>query len=80
MTSGPTEYMTELNSYPLRIEGMTMVRSGAFRGHQWAEPSGPHLRTLMRRVATPEFKEVCREIRKRRRADLLRFGLGWVGP
>ena len=30
--SGPTEYMTEANSYPLRIEGLSEVEEGAFAG------------------------------------------------
>lgn len=42
--------MTEANSYPLRIDGMDEIPTGAFRGHLWARPSVQHLRELMRRV------------------------------
>lgn len=48
--SGPTEYLTSDNGYPLPIEGLVPVREGAFKGHLWAEPSAVELRLLMRRV------------------------------
>lgn len=48
--SGPTEYMTDDNSYPLAIDGLTTVNEGAFQGHMWAAPSVAHLRQLMRAV------------------------------
>eukprot|EP00823_Brevimastigomonas_motovehiculus_P004382 TRINITY_DN2885_c0_g1_i1.p1 TRINITY_DN2885_c0_g1~~TRINITY_DN2885_c0_g1_i1.p1 ORF type:complete len:496 (+),score=38.90 TRINITY_DN2885_c0_g1_i1:63-1550(+) len=48
--SGPTQYMTENNSFPLRIDGMDTILSGPFAGHSWARPSLQHLRQLMRHV------------------------------
>lgn len=50
--SGPSEFLSEENSFPLRHDGMVPVREGAFAGHLWAEPSQTHLRQLMRRVVT----------------------------
>jgi len=40
----------EENSYPLKIDGLTEITFGAFKGHMWAKPSVSHLRELMRRV------------------------------
>lgn len=49
--SGPTAFMTEDNSFPLPIDGLVTVASGAFRKfHKWAEPSRNDLRRLMRHV------------------------------
>ncbi|ESQ48979.1 hypothetical protein EUTSA_v10020598mg [Eutrema salsugineum] len=48
--SGPTEYLTEQNGYPLMVEEMSEVNEGPFKGHQWAEPSVDKLRVLMRHV------------------------------
>ena len=51
--SGPTEYLTEANGYPLAVEpNLVPVREGAFKGHLWAQPSVAHLRQLLRRVLT----------------------------
>lgn len=53
--SGPTEYMTEENSYPLPVERMSEVTEGPFKGHFWAEPSADKLQNLMRHVmSNPE--------------------------
>lgn len=48
--SGPTEYLTEENSYPLPVERMSEVMEGPFEGHLWAEPSVDKLQNLMRHV------------------------------
>ncbi|PIN18529.1 Mannosylfructose-phosphate synthase [Handroanthus impetiginosus] len=48
--SGPTEYLTDENSYPLSFEGMSEVKEGPFKGHLWAEPSVDKLQLLMRHV------------------------------
>ena len=48
--SGTTEYMTESNSYPLRIDGLVEIQDGPFKGHRWAEPSVSHLRELLRSI------------------------------
>ncbi|CAH8389480.1 unnamed protein product [Eruca vesicaria subsp. sativa] len=50
--SGPTEYLTEENGYPLVVEEMSEVKEGPFEGHRWAEPSVDKLRVLMRRVVS----------------------------
>lgn len=48
--SGPTEFLTEENGYPLSVDRMSEVTEGPFKGHLWAEPSLGGLRVLMRRV------------------------------
>ena len=48
--SGPEEYLTEENGYPLHIDGLDLIEDGHFKGHRWARPSITHLRELMRRV------------------------------
>uniref|UniRef100_A0A7C9F0R7 Uncharacterized protein n=1 Tax=Opuntia streptacantha TaxID=393608 RepID=A0A7C9F0R7_OPUST len=50
--SGPTEYLTEENGYPLTVDKMGEVKEGPFKGHLWAEPSVDKLRRLMRHVMT----------------------------
>lgn len=50
--SGPTEYLTEENGYPLPVGRMSEVTEGPFKGHFWAEPSVDKLRALMRLVVS----------------------------
>jgi glycosyltransferase involved in cell wall biosynthesis len=50
--SGPTEYMTPTNSFPLEIEGMEVVPDGAFKGHMWASPSLSNLRQHLRHIVS----------------------------
>lgn len=50
--SGPQEYLNSENGYPLPLDGLSTIPTGAFRGHQWANPSVPELRRLMRHVMT----------------------------
>ncbi|XP_065869641.1 uncharacterized protein [Euphorbia lathyris] len=50
--SGPTEYLTADNSYPLPVDKMSEVMEGPFKGHLWAEPSADKLGLLMRHVMT----------------------------
>ncbi|XP_058109060.1 uncharacterized protein LOC131252457 [Magnolia sinica] len=53
--SGPTEFLTEENAYPLPFDHMSEVTEGPFQGHLWAEPSVDKLRVLMRHViSNPE--------------------------
>ncbi|KAF9597443.1 hypothetical protein IFM89_018889 [Coptis chinensis] len=53
--SGPTEYLTMENSYPLPVDEMSEVREGPFKGHNWAEPSVEKLQVLMRHaMSNPE--------------------------
>ena len=50
--SGPTEYLTEENSYPLPVDRMSEVIEGPFEGHLWAETSIDKLQLLTRNVIT----------------------------
>ncbi|KAK1421181.1 hypothetical protein QVD17_23334 [Tagetes erecta] len=57
--SGPTEYLSEENSYPLTVDRMSEVIDGPFKGHLWAEPSVDKLKFLMRHVMdNPEEAKV----------------------
>lgn len=70
--SGPTEYLTEENSYPLPVEEMSEVKEGPFKGHLWAEPSVSKLRALMRRVVS-NVEEAEAKGRKAREDMVRRF-------
>ena len=48
--SGPTEFLTEQNGFPLAIDGLSAIADGPFQGHLWADPSVSHLRQLLRGV------------------------------
>lgn len=48
--SGPTEFLSEENSFPLEVERMSEVMEGPFKGHLWAEPKVDQLQILMRNV------------------------------
>ena len=48
--SGPTAFLSETTGYPLAYELAPLPAELRQPGHQWAEPSVPHLRELMRRV------------------------------
>lgn len=67
--SGPSEFMTEENSFPLRHDGMVEISTGAFRGHQWAQPSERHLRELLRAILTNPSEAERRG--RRARADMV---------
>ncbi|PON70258.1 Glycosyl transferase [Parasponia andersonii] len=68
--SGPTEYLTEENSYPLPVDRMNRVTEGPFRGHLWAEPSVAKLRVLMRHVM--DNVEEAKARGKKAREDMIR--------
>lgn len=68
--SGPTEYLTEENSYPLPVEKMSEVREGPFKGHLWAEPSISKLRGLMRHVVSNVQEAEAKG--RRAREDMIR--------
>ncbi|CAM9410285.1 unnamed protein product, partial [Phaeothamnion confervicola] len=68
--SGPTEYMNDENAYPIAIDGLVEVKTGAFRGHLWAEPSVEHLVRLMRHVRENPAEAAARGARAR--ADMVR--------
>ncbi|KAL5205403.1 hypothetical protein ABZP36_033612 [Zizania latifolia] len=67
--SGPTEYLTEENGYPLIVERLTEVTEGPFKGHLCAEPSVDHLRALMRHVFSD--REEARKKGKKAREDMV---------
>lgn len=63
--SGPTEYLTEENGYPLDVDMLTEVTEDPFKGHLCAEPSVDHLRSLMRHLVgdTEEARSKGRKAR-----------------
>ncbi|XP_010543622.1 PREDICTED: uncharacterized protein LOC104816472 [Tarenaya hassleriana] len=63
--SGPTEFLTDQNGYPLVVEEMSEVKEGPFEGHQWAEPSVDKLRVLMRHVMSNPNEAKLKGIRAR---------------
>ncbi|KAE8686300.1 Nudix hydrolase [Hibiscus syriacus] len=67
--SGPTEYITAENSYPLPVERMSEVTEGPFKGHLWAEPSVTELGALMRQVISNV--EEARAKGRRARKDMV---------
>ncbi|KAH0745548.1 hypothetical protein KY285_007205 [Solanum tuberosum] len=67
--SGPTEFMTEDNSYPLLVDSMSEVTEGPFKGHLWAEPSVNKLQMLMRHVMRNHEEAKARG--KRARDDMM---------
>ncbi|XP_030488591.2 uncharacterized protein LOC115705396 [Cannabis sativa] len=68
--SGPTEFLTEENSYPLAFDRMNEVTEGPFRGHLWAEPSVSELRVLIRHVMNNMDEAKARG--KKAREDMIR--------
>ncbi|XP_072981764.1 uncharacterized protein [Typha angustifolia] len=70
--SGPTEYLTEENGYPLGVDQMSQVMEGPFKGHLWAEPSSDRLRILMRHVVSNR-EEASRRGRRAREDMITRF-------
>ncbi|KDO23156.1 hypothetical protein SPRG_09964 [Saprolegnia parasitica CBS 223.65] len=67
--SGPTEFMTQDNSFPLQIDGLVPILDGAFKGHLWANPSETHLIELLQYVAT--HPEDAKAKGQRARADMV---------
>ncbi|XP_027934950.1 uncharacterized protein LOC114190317 [Vigna unguiculata] len=70
--SGPTEYLTDDNSYPLPVDRMSEVTEGPFKGHLWAEPSVDKLQVLMRQVMN-NLTEATAIGRKAREDMITRF-------
>ncbi|WCJ19129.1 UDP-Glycosyltransferase superfamily protein [Euphorbia peplus] len=70
--SGPTEYLTADNSYPLPVDKMSEVVGGPFEGHLWAEPSPDKLGVLMRHVMS-NVDEAKAKGRKARNDMINRF-------
>ncbi|XP_076951440.1 uncharacterized protein LOC143624764 [Bidens hawaiensis] len=67
--SGPTEYLTEENGYPLTVDRMSEVIDGPFKGHLWAEPSVDKLMFLMRYVM--DNQEEAKSKGKKARKDMV---------
>ncbi|XP_076885923.1 uncharacterized protein LOC143535596 [Bidens hawaiensis] len=67
--SGPAEYLTEENSYPLTVDRMSEVVDGPFKGHLWAEPSVDKLMFLMRYVM--ENQEEAKSKGEKARKDMV---------
>lgn len=63
--SGPTEYLTEENGYPLQVNELSEVMEGPFKGHLWAEPSANKLRALMRGVKSNAVEARTKGIKAR---------------
>merc|ERR1719210_2745325 len=76
--SGPTEYLTEENGYPVEVEGFDEIESGAFRGHRWARPKLSSLRAHMRSVVD-DPDEAKRRGARARKTMVDRFCLECVG-
>jgi len=68
--SGPTEYLTDDNSYPLHVDRMSEVTEGPFKGHLWAEPSEDKLKVLMRQVMNNLTEATA--IGRKAREDMIR--------
>lgn len=68
--SGPTEYLTEENGYPLDVDRLTEVTEGPFKGHLCAEPSVAQLRDLMRHVV--DDRDEARNKGKKAREDMIK--------
>ena len=72
--SGPTEYMTHNNSYPIEVEKMSRIESGAFEGHLWAEPSRNDLKKIMMRAY--KDREEGKRLGERGRRDMVeKYGM-----
>lgn len=73
--SGNTEFMNEENSFLVDYELVEAKYLEPelyhYRGHQWANPSEAHLRTIMRRVA--DAPELAREKGAKARNHMLRY-------
>lgn len=67
--SGPTEFLTEENSYPVPVDGMEEVQEGPFSGHLWAEPSVSKLQLLVRGVV--RNREKAKAIGRKAREDMI---------
>ncbi|MED6135328.1 hypothetical protein PIB30_045448 [Stylosanthes scabra] len=68
--SGPTEYLTDDNSYPLPVDRMSEVMEGPFMGHLWAEPCVDELQNLMRRVMNHRDEAMAKG--RKAREDMIR--------
>jgi hypothetical protein len=66
--SGPTEFLTVENGYPVALElgtgpdgdGLVEILDGPWRGHRWAQPSVDSLRKAMRAMAAGQKIPIAR--------------------
>ena len=60
--SGPTEFMTERNSYPVAVDPalVPLPPDSYFANHMWSQPSVRHLRSRMREVVSDPAGAVAR--------------------
>lgn len=79
--SGHLEFMNDTNSYLIEVEKMVPVPESMpphFHGHQWAEPSLEHLKSLMKEVYAQQ--QQAKERAKIARKSLFpRFSMNEVG-
>lgn len=68
--SGPTEYLSEENGYPLRVDELDEALPD-WPGHRWAKPSVSHLMELMRHVSSHKNREETLRKGHRARADVV---------
>lgn len=69
--SGPSEFMTHDNSYPLRHTGLEPIPDGPFAGHLQAAPDVSHLRKLLRRVVQHQDEAAAKGAQAR--VDMVRL-------
>lgn len=67
--SGPTEYLTDVNSFPLPVDRMNEVAEGPFKGNFWAEPSVDKLGILMRYLMSNREEALAKG--KKAREDMI---------
>jgi len=69
--SGPTEFLTPDNGYPLRVKRLipAIAKCPYYDGFRWADPDVDHLQTLLRHVF--EHQEEAREKGMRGSSEVL---------
>jgi glycosyltransferase involved in cell wall biosynthesis len=64
--SGQTHFMNDENSFLIKIDGLTEITKGPWKGHKWAEPNVESLRGLMREVVADRDKARAKAAAARR--------------
>jgi len=73
--SGPTEFLTVENGYPLNHNGL--IPTPNWDGHNWANPDESHLRSLLRHAY--ENPDEVKEKGKVARNDMMKYSLANMG-